>query len=888
MSTKFNSAQNGENEVFASDTEVKTAATENSAAPADDGGDSELNIQDLLKKYLPDYAEEDAAPTETDGLALEKEAESAIDLTAGLALETEENPQAAAEPEGILWLPAQEEVQKAAAVREEIAPMEDIAEEDAVPQQKRGGFFSRLRRHTEEQAAAVAPDSEIFEKVAEEESADAYGEAPALAEDMAPFVGEEMPTPVFPEMTEEQLQMREPLYAAAETVQEVPQSEAAEQSAASENGFADDGQVTPEEAPAGVRPTAVFGEGGDAPADMDDKDISLWIALGMEEQLEEKIGGGEADRVAEDLDNEQKAYAEKQRRALEYEFTERAQIPQIAQAYKFALRSLKIKLLAAAFLTVILFFYENITLFLGRQFSGPLDPAVYPVVHIMISLQLLLIVCAIAYEQVFAGFTNLFTMRPTPESVLSVLSVFAVVYSVILAASARQGGDIVLFNFPVAFTALLSLLFSYFNTKREAFSFNIVSSKRPKFVFNRIPASENTAESKIFGATDADSPDVLRITRANFVDGYFSRTSAIMHGSRVYVGAMLSLVAAAAVLMAVFALISGRAEVHGAITIAYLTLIGVVPVTMFFTYSYPFYKANRHAYEYDSTIIGEPSLEEYAGASIVSFDDKNVFPSYSVKVQNIKIYNNNRIDRVLYYAASAFSAAGGPLSDVFSLATMEMERSESVSILSAGAGYLETKVDERQILFGRSDVLTELGYDIPVEVVEEDSYVQGDLSILYMLRDGDLIAKMYIRYVMDADFEFILRQFTRDGMCVCVKTLDPNIYEEMIFSKVRGKQYPLKIVRNTEGNEAVDRIDSGIVTRGSTKSLLQVLSYCDMVLSVKSTNTVISIVSSVVSMAILIVVMMSRNVGALHSWMLVANQLFWMIPAWLTSKLFIK
>ncbi|MBO5670566.1 MAG: hypothetical protein J6S41_03370, partial [Clostridia bacterium] len=389
------------------------------------------------------------------------------------------------------------------------------------------------------------------------------------------------------------------------------------------------------------------------------------------------------------------------------------------------------------------------------------------------------------------------------------------------------------------------------------------------------------------GATDEDSPDVLRITRAGFVDGYFDRTSTVLNTTRVYVGAMLSAIVAASALMGVFARIGGSSGAE-AVSVSFLALVAALPISLFFTYSYPFYKANREAYAYDSTIVGEKSLDEYAGAAIVSFEDKDVFPSYGVKVQNIKIYNNNRIDRVLYYAASAFSAAGGPLSDVFDLATMEMDRSEQAEILSAGVGYLEASVDGRQILFGRSDVLTELGFEIPLDVVEEDSYVQGDLSILYMLRDGNLIAKMYVRYVMDADFEFILKQFAKGGTCVCVKTFDPSIDEEMIFSKVRGKKYPLKVVRNTEGCETVERADSGIVTRGTTKSLLQVVSYCDMVLSVKNTNTIISIISAIVSLAIVFIVTISKNVGALDSWMVVLNQLFWMIPAALTTKLFIK
>ncbi|MBQ8746326.1 MAG: hypothetical protein IJZ08_00470 [Clostridia bacterium] len=850
MSTKFNSAQNDERD-------VRDAVTADPAAPADAGGDSELNIQDLLKKYLPNYSEEksDKPAAEASAPVVTEE----VDELPSLAVEEETEEENGEEP--FVWFgedsaeeATPEESEETADLPEEQPaeePADAPAEEESVPRKKLGGLFARLLHHEEPEEESAAPDSEIFSELVEESES-------APAED------------------------REGIFApAAESAS--AQDEDADAESASEDaevetdgGFvAIDGEETP-------------GEDVIDTSGMDEKDISLWVALGMEDQLDKKMGKGSADKAADRLKDEQKEYSRQQKQALEYEYTDRSQIPQIADAYKFALKSLKIKMIAAAVLTVLLFFFENITLF-GVQFSGALDPAVYPVVNIMMSLQLLLLVCALAYEQIFAGFTNLVTMRPTPESVLSVLSVFAVVYSVILAviANPSAGGEPVLYNFPVAVVALLSLIFTYFNTKREAFSFNIVSSKRQKYVFNRIEATENSEESRVFGATEEGSPDVLRITRADFVDGYFARTGAILNSTRIYVGAMLSCIVAAAVLMAVFAMIGGSTS-RDAITIAYLTLIGVVPASMFFTYSYPFYKANREAYEYDSTIVGEPSLEEYAGASIVSFDDKNVFPSVSVKVQNIKIYNNNRIDRVLYYAASAFCAAGGPLSDVFSLATMEMERSADVNILSAGVGYLETSVDGRQILFGRSAVLTELGFEVPVEVVEEDSYVQGDLSILYMLRDGALIAKMYIRYGMDADFEFILRQFTKGGTCVCVKTLDPNIDEEMIFSKVRGKQYPLKIVRNTEGTEAVERADSGIVTRGTTKSLLQVLSYCDMVLSVKGTNTVISIVSAIVSLLVLVIVMMSQNVGALKSWMVAANQLFWLIPAMLTTKLFIK
>lgn len=132
--------------------------------------------------------------------------------------------------------------------------------------------------------------------------------------------------------------------------------------------------------------------------------------------------------------------------------------------------------------------------------------------------------------------------------------------------------------------------------------------------------------------------------------------------------------------------------------VVYSAMLMLAPLSAYVTFSYPMYRANIAAKEYDSAIIGDASLEEYSNASIISFDDKNVFPSYSVKVQNMRIYNNARIDRVLYYAASVFAYAGGPLQDVFEVATKDMGVSQNVKIFDTEAGFLATQVDGVNII----------------------------------------------------------------------------------------------------------------------------------------------------------------------------------------------
>jgi hypothetical protein len=147
---------------------------------------------------------------------------------------------------------------------------------------------------------------------------------------------------------------------------------------------------------------------------------------------------------------------------------------------------------------------------------------------------------------------------------------------------------------------------------------------------------------------------------------------------------------------------------------------------------------------------------------------------------------------------------------------------------------------------------------------------------------------MFIRYIIDPDFDFIVSQFANNGTCVCVKTLDPNVDEEMIFSKMKGRKYPLKVVKLNDGDGELERAESGIVTRSTTKSLLQVVSLCDMVLSVKRTNMIISVIAALVTLVIMFIVAMSGSLSMIGSGLVVLNQLFWMIPAILTTKLFIK
>ncbi len=637
-------------------------------------------------------------------------------------------------------------------------------------------------------------------------------------------------------------------------------------------------------------------EDGELPAELEEEfdptDINLMVAFGLDGGENKKADKAKAfgDRL------EARQQARDSRRKLDHpEFIDKTQTPAFRKEFKNREIALWVKIAICAVLSLGLLVYENIALitrlFAGSemQFAGAVDPAVYPTVYIMVSLQIMLLACYCAVDPIIAGFKYIFRGMPRPESMTAVLMVMGIVYSAVAAHLTVVPNEPVMFNFVVALSALLTLIYALINNKREMMNFRVVANKKPKHIVRRLMDEESECESKAFADAE-DVCDVMKIEKTDFIDGFFGRLQRSEAATNIFMTFIMSITLAVAVLFGVFVHFRGGSA-SDVWRVIFGSLLVLAPLSVYVTFSYPFYRANVAASEYDSAIIGETSLEEYSNASIISFDDKNVFPSYSVKVQNIRIYNNARIDRVLYYAASVFAYAGGPLQDVFEVATKDMGTSENVQIFDTEAGFLATQVDGVNIIFGSCDALTARGLEIPANAAEDDVDLSDELSIMYMFRENKLVAKMYVKYVMDGDIDLILKQFSGSGLYVCVRTFDPNIDEAMIAKKLNMKRMPLKIVRYASADEVgryEEKVDSGLVTCGSPKSLLHVISYCGKVLHTKKTNVALSVLSVMIGVSILVLLLLSNSMGMLSSLVIALYQLIWLIPMTISSRMFIR
>ncbi len=625
---------------------------------------------------------------------------------------------------------------------------------------------------------------------------------------------------------------------------------------------------------------AVYGNPDDD--EIDQTDLNIMVAFGMNEELKEAVGEEKALEIEDDIMQKHEETAQMQAVVGKLEYTTRDQNAEILTSYKSKYYTLILRMAAAFGLLVVLFLLENFSM-LGLSLPGFMRPTSYPMVYAMVDLQLVVLCGVLAAKPIIDGAKGIISLKPIPESITTFILAMSVIYSFIAGITAPTEG-FGIYNLPVALAVVLTLLYEFMNLKRDVFSFNVVSSKKKKFVVTEVSDSTESLEREAFYEYVSPEAQIVRVGKTDFVDGFFSRVDKDKIPKPI-IGIMLPVVL---IISAIFLIVSfiKTGSAYEAFTMAFVSAAVITPLAAFLIYSYPFYKASKDSYDNDSAIIGECSFGEYSGSAVISFEDKEVFPSGGVKVTSIKVYGQNRIDEIIYSLASAFMKVGGPLADVFSQATHDLGHSEDVELVEVDDDGLTVTIDGVIVYLGKASYMEKKDFDIPYdsEIGRQDMSAVG---VLYVAYEGQLAAKVYVQYTMDAEFESILAQLYKTGLCVGIKSFDPNIDDLLLAKKIKTAKYPVKVIRSKNVEDiphTVERCESGIVSKRSVKALLRTVALCERVSSVIKTNMIVKVLSMLIGVVVMVFISAFGGTSTLSSLYLMLYQLFWMIPVMILSR----
>ncbi len=618
-------------------------------------------------------------------------------------------------------------------------------------------------------------------------------------------------------------------------------------------------------------------------------DFNMLIALGIPVAEVEKIYGEEAAEEYTRLTEGTNALDDLSDDEEEYEYTSRSQNEEIEAHHKSEKKLSFVKLCAAAVLFIIALLYENLPA-LGAEYSGWMDQSAFPVVHIMVDLQLVLFAAVLAWDELVSGIKALLHRSANVGTVLAAAVVINVLCDIVLCFSRVAKYEVKLAGASVIFAVLMCLGISALRLFAETKAFAVISKKGTRACVLTESVDDVRERNAFFdkiSKDEASSAKVLSFGKTKFVSGFFRNQSS----DRATV--VDKILAPAAVVGAIIAFVIAYA-VSKSVGIGLYTLncatAFLVPVSVFAAGTITYAKAANYAEGMKAAIIGENAPYDLADSSVVAFEDRDAYPSYCVKLRNLKVYGNIAIVDVLRMTTTAFRKIGGPLSDVLESATSEVNKDIPVDIVKSCEGGVEAVYQGQRLLIGKADFLHSYGI-IPYSDVDDREYLKtGDVSIMYVAYGDELSAKFYIQYTLDVDFEELLRDLNRAGICVSIRTSDPNIDKRLLQAKLNLNKTSLRIVYREPADgrsEPTEETASAVVGTGTPSELIHTAMLCDRVVHVYRTNTIVKALSLVIGLALLVLfALISVNVNV-FSGLLIVYQLFWMIPTLIVSKLFL-
>ncbi len=625
---------------------------------------------------------------------------------------------------------------------------------------------------------------------------------------------------------------------------------------------------------------------------LDDKDINLMLALGYEDELEKAIGKENVDVISDQLSAEivdfidvDNAYA-----FDGFELGSPDSFKAVGNKYKQEHSLMKFRLLGTGIFTAVLFIFELLSMF-GVTLGGALNINHYPVVGIMLSLQVLVLAASLSWKQIMSGLYDLVTFNPSPASIPSAALLMTVIYDVIMALVSPHSG-LWLYNFPAALSVLLLVLSDYFNLSREIRTFNTIATRRPKYALSTVNQGDKSAEEEMMEIFSDDAQShfdekVLEVRRVGFIDNYFRRSNIRSPKDRK-IGLLIFPFIALGIALGVVSYVTSRSGV-AAFNISILTVLFGMPLSSLFTLSFPLYSASEVAFKRDAAIIGEESVEEYADAGSVSFADKEVFPVEATITKGIKLYDNNAIYNVLYHLTSVYSKLGGPLKERLEQATTELGHSENVEIISSASKGVSAVVDGKvNVLMGQYRYIAENGIAIGYDP-DDDKMLSEGATALYLVLDGVLSAKLYVSYEMDPEFMNVISILAEENTETVIRTADPGIDNDLLMTKLPVSQLPVKIIKcKGEENKDVPNAEGGIVARSSITSLASTITLCNKIRRTRKAVKKFGIMSMVIGIIIMLFLALFSSKPGVASVYVALYQIFWTLPLVLFTKLYIK
>ena len=480
--------------------------------------------------------------------------------------------------------------------------------------------------------------------------------------------------------------------------------------------------------------------------------------------------------------------------------------------------SIRVRLIVAAFITLLLFAFENLSL-VGVDLLSILRIPKYTGIPALLDLQLAVCVFVLAIPEIVNALSNLAGGRLYSELSVVLSLVVLGVYSITVYSI--NAFDYPLFGFLFAVHVDAALVSSLLKKSADFSSFKLVSGKEKKKALVITPTRDLPHENlALDGAVDEYKSKTVRTMRCAFVSDFFKRCGSASEKSMTTAVMMAISLGASLICAAVAYFIYDG--VLSFVTALALVFLMAMPAFSVLTYKFVYYHGAASAKKDGFAVIGQSAFADYADADVMIFEDLEIFGEDDVKLRNF----SGDMTRGMRQMSSLFSAVGGPLEKIFSSAVDRQAPAATEVIVEADgiSGY----VDGKLVYAGTEAYMLRRGGSFD----GFDRHAQGSVDsskIMYAAEDGDVYASFRISYSFSESFTMILPSLKQEKIVPLIVTRDPNVTNELIKTLTMG-QDSIRVLKKTDippKSEPIERSASaGIIGVGERGGALHALLLC--------------------------------------------------------------
>lgn len=575
------------------------------------------------------------------------------------------------------------------------------------------------------------------------------------------------------------------------------------------------------------------------------------------------------------------------------EYMSQSQTSRIKSVYSRDRFKMLVRLCGTVFFTILLLIYDTF----GKKFGGALNVDIYPVVNVLMSLQLLLIAAAFSVKQLFHGINATLKADPIVHSVSAAAVILTVLYDIVIAVAIPE--SFTLYNFPAAFCLVLGVLHDYFTLERELYVFDRLSSWQSVATLESLDSAELAAElgENRVGEAEQKIGRAFRMRNGSFAENYFRHIN-----RRNPMAKMLNFIIAPVIALSLVVFIISIASDKSA-SDAFNAFLAVnlfsMPSFLLISMSYPFFTLVSKKLNADSIIFSESDVSEYKKVDTVVFDESDLFDDASLTINRISVCDKNRMQDVfdiMCGVSALYDRVGGRIAGVFRASTAEGDVPENVKVLCVEDGGFEGYADGRHYCVGSDAYLTSKG--IQVMRYYDDKYIASNPGgvVLHIAVDGAEVFKLYLTYRISDSILSVINELSLAHTRIVMRTIDPNINIElisrMLTSTFDGK---LTLVRKpfneniepASENEAA--IDGGVLVNGENpESILDIVKACKRYGTFSKMNANINITLFVAGVLLSLFLGFIGALTGISSIYIVLFQILTVVPSIILANLLLK